>query len=108
MPYIAKHRFAQISPRKVRPFADLIRGQFADDALDILSCHPNRGARLFEKVIKSALGNAEDQREAKIKNLVVSDARVDCGPTSKRFRPKSRGSSSVIIKRTAHITVELE
>ncbi len=108
MPYTAKHRFAQISPRKVRPFADLIRGKFADEALEILSCFPSRGARLFEAVIRSAMHNAEDRRESNLKYLMVSDARVDSGPYSKRWRPKSRGSSTMIIKRTSHLTVVLD
>ena len=63
MAYKATHRFARISARKVRPLADLIRGKHADEALDILRYMPQRGARLLEKVIKSALGNAEDKRE---------------------------------------------
>jgi len=108
MPYTAKHRFAQISPRKVRVFADLIRGKFADEALEILSCYPNRGARLFEAVVRSAMHNAEDLRESNLKYLMVSDARVDSGPYSKRWRPKSRGSSTVIMKRTSHLTVVLD
>jgi len=108
MPYTAKHRFAQINPRKVRPFADLIRGKFADEALEILSCYPNRGARLFESVIRSAMHNAEDLRESNLKYLMVSDARVDSGPFSKRWRPKSRGSSTVILKKTSHLTVVLD
>ena len=62
MAYKATHRHAQISARKVRPLADLIRGKRVDDALAILKYQPQRGARLLEKVIKSALGNAEDQR----------------------------------------------
>jgi hypothetical protein len=62
MAYKATHRHAQISARKVRPLADLVRGKRVDDALAILKYQPQRGARLLEKVIKSALGNAEDQR----------------------------------------------
>ena len=54
MPYHATHRFARISARKVRPLADMIRGKFADEALDILRYQPHRGARLLEKVLKSA------------------------------------------------------
>ena len=108
MSYIAKHRFAPISPTKVRAFADLIRGKYADDALNLLGCYPNRGARMLEKVLKSAIANAEDRRESSIRNLLVKDARVDCGPFSKRWRPKSRGSSTVIIKRTSHLTIELD
>ena len=62
MAYKATHRHARISARKVRPLADLIRGKRVDDALAILKYQPQRGARMLEKVIKSALGNAEDQR----------------------------------------------
>ena len=58
--YEATHRFARISARKVRPMADLIRGKLADEALEILRYQPQRGARLLEKVLKSALGNAQD------------------------------------------------
>ena len=80
MAYEATHRHARISARKVRPIADLIRGKHADEALDILKYMPQRGARLLEKVLKSALGNAEDRRATNIDNLIVIDARVDGGP----------------------------
>lgn len=108
MGYVAKHRYAQISPRKVRVFADLVRGMFANEALELLSCYPNRGARLLEKVIRSALANAEDKRDSRLRYLTVSVAKVDSGPISKRWRPKARGSSTVIIKRTSHLTIELD
>jgi large subunit ribosomal protein L22 len=77
MAYTATHRFARISPRKVRSLANLIRGKHADEALDILKYMPHRGARLLEKVLKSALGNAEDRRAPNVADLVVVDARVD-------------------------------
>ena len=64
MAYTATHRFARISARKVRSLANLIRGKHADEALDILKYMPHRGARMLEKVLKSALGNAEDRRAA--------------------------------------------
>ncbi len=108
MAYQAVHRFARISARKVRPMADMIRGKFADDALDILRYQPQRGARMLEKVLKSALANAEDRRESHIGDLVVVDARVDEGPMVRRLRPKARGMSSVIKKRMSHIHVALE
>ncbi len=108
MAYEAKHRFARISPRKVRPFADLIRGKSADEALNILRYHPNRGARLLEKVVKSALANAEDRRAANVNRLRVVDVRVDGGPMVKRLRPRARGMSTVIKKRMSHISVALE
>ena len=65
MAYRATYRFARISPRKVRPLADLIRGKYADEALDLLRYQKQRGARMLEKTLKSALGNAEDQRAGK-------------------------------------------
>ena len=113
MGFKASHRYARISARKVRPLADMVRGKFADDALAILRFQPQRGARLLEKVIKSALGNAQDPERTRsqsvdLKKLVVSDARVDGGPMFKRMRPRARGMAHVIKKRMAHIHVELE
>ncbi len=108
MAYRAMHRFAQISPRKVRPLADLVRGKFADEALELLRYQPQRGARLLEKVIRSALANAEDRRAANLNELMVIDVRVDQGPMFKRMRPHARGMGSVILKRMAHIHVALE
>jgi large subunit ribosomal protein L22 len=107
MAFRATHRHARVSARKVRPLADLIRGKRADVALDILKFQPQRGARLLEKVLKSALGNAEDRRAPNVARLVVTDARIDGGPMFKRIRPRARGMAHVIKKRMAHITVEL-
>ncbi len=108
MAYKAVHRFARISPRKVRALADLVRGKFADEALDILRYHPNLGARLLEKVIKSALANAEDRRATDLADLIVVDVRVDGGPMFKRMRPHARGMSDVQKRRLSHIRVALE
>jgi large subunit ribosomal protein L22 len=108
MAYEAVHRFARISARKVRPLADLIRGKLADDALDILRYQPHRGARLLEKVLRSALANAEDRRAQNIERLVVVDVRVDGGPMFKRMQPKARGMASVLNRRMSHIRVALE
>jgi large subunit ribosomal protein L22 len=108
MAYKAMHRHAQISARKVRPLANLIRGKSVDDALAILRYQPQRGARLLEKVIKSALGNAEDQRAPNVAGLVVKDARIDGGPMFKRLRPGGRGMAHVIKRRFSHISVEVE
>ncbi len=105
MAYEAKHRFARISPRKVRPFADLIRGKSADQALNILRYHPNRGARMLEKVLQSALANAEDRRAPNLGGLLVVDVRVDGGPMIKRMKPKARGMAAIIKKRMSHISV---
>lgn len=108
MAYQAIHRFAQISPRKVRLLADMIRGKFADEALNILRYQPQRGARMLEKVLKSALANAEDRRAPNLGKLIVVDVRVDGGPSFKRMRPKARGMSAVLKKRMSHIRVALE
>ncbi len=106
--YTAVHRFARISPRKVRPLADLVRGKFADEALDLLRYQPQRGARMLEKVLKSALANAEDRRAPRLSALIVADVRVDEGPMVKRLMPRARGMASVIKRRMSHIRVELE
>ena len=113
MPFNAQHKHARISARKVRALADLIRGKFADDALDILKYQPERGARLLEKVLKSAIGNAQDPdqnpgKTIRVEQLLVVDARIDGGPMFKRIRPMSRGQAYMILKRTSHITVVLE
>jgi large subunit ribosomal protein L22 len=108
MAYDASHRYARISASKVRPLADLVRGKHADEALDILRYMPQRGARLLEKVIKSALGNAEDRRAPSVGDLVVVDARVDEGPMFKRIRPRARGMAFGIKRRMAHIRVSLD
>lgn len=108
MGYRAIHRHARISARKVRPLADLIRGQRVDEALSILRYQPHRGARLLEKVLQSAKGNAEAQRAPNLAGLRVIDARVDGGPSFKRLRPRARGMAHVVTKRYSHISVEVE
>jgi len=94
-----------MSAQKIRPFADLVRGKFADEALELLACYPNRGAKLLAAVIKSAIANAEDLRAQNLADLEVLDVRVDGGPMARRFRPAARGSSRIYRKRSSHITV---
>jgi large subunit ribosomal protein L22 len=105
--YNATHRFARISVRKVRPLLDLIRGKYADDALDILKYMPHRGARMVEQVLKSAMANAEDKGFRNAGDLVVSDARGDGGPMFKRLMPRARGMAYLIRRRSAHIAIGL-
>ncbi|MDZ4850016.1 MAG: 50S ribosomal protein L22 [Pirellulaceae bacterium] len=112
MAFTSCHKYAQISSRKVRPLANMVRGKFADEALDILRYQPSRGARLLETVLKSAIGNAQDPEQNKgrslnVEELVVLEAHIDGGPVMKRIRPMSRGQAFGILKRTAHITVTL-
>ena len=113
MAFQAKHKYARISPRKVRPLADLVRGKFVDDALDILRYQPHRGARMLEKVIRSALANAQDPEQnpgkiVDIGDLLVSEVRIDGGPMFKRIRPRARGMAFMIRKRMSHIVVAVE
>jgi large subunit ribosomal protein L22 len=115
MEFKATYRFARISARKVRPLADLIRGKFADEALEILRYQPQRGARMLEKVLRSALGNAQDPehpqnrgRSSNVKDLLVTEAHVNGGPMFKRVRPRARGMAFMILKRFSHIHVKLE
>jgi large subunit ribosomal protein L22 len=113
MAHKAIHRFARISPRKVRPLADLVRGKYADEALDILRYQPHRGARLIEGVIRSALGNAQDPdqnpgRTINVDSLFVAEVKIDGGPMFKRIRPRARGMAFPVLKRSSHITVTLE
>jgi large subunit ribosomal protein L22 len=105
--YKAAHRFARISPTKVRQIADLVRGRTVMEATEVLKFMPNRGARFLEKVLKSATANAEDQAVRDVERLTVVEARVDEGPRMKRFQPRARGSAFPIIKRMSHIRVEL-
>ena len=107
MKYLAKHRYADVTPRKLRPFATLIRGRRADEALEALRFFPNRSARLIEQVLKSALGNAEDRGARHIDNLVVVESRIDGGPMMKRIQPRARGTAYPIKRRYAHIRVTL-
>jgi large subunit ribosomal protein L22 len=107
MEFRAHHYFADTGARKIRPFADLIRGKRADEALEALRFFPNRSARLVEQVLKSALGNAQDQGARDVDELLVVEARVDGGPMMKRIMPRARGMAYLIKRRLAHIHVTL-
>lgn len=101
----AMARTVRVSPRKTRLVLDLIRGKNVADAIAILKFTPNKAARVVEKVLNSAIANAENNFGLEKANLVVSEAFANEGPTLKRFRPRAKGSASPINKRTAHITV---
>lgn len=105
--YRAVHRFARVSPRKARLVIDLIRGRHVNEAQDILRFTPKRSCPLVDKVLRSAIANANEQ-EADVRALWVVEARVDQGPYMRRWRPKDRGRAHQILKRMSHIIVELE
>jgi len=107
MQYKATHRFADTGPRKIRQYADLIRGRNADEVLQLLRFYHNRGAKLLEAVVKSAIGNADDRECPNLDDLVVTEARVDGAPMFKRIQPRARGTAFQIKRRLSHIIVTL-
>jgi large subunit ribosomal protein L22 len=107
MQYTAKHRYADVGPRKIRQFADLVRGKNVDEALQQLRFYHNRGAKLLMAVIQSAYGNADDQENADPDGLIVSECRVDGAPMFKRIQPRARGTAFQIKRRMSHILVTL-
>ncbi|HCG4536072.1 50S ribosomal protein L22 [Ureibacillus chungkukjangi] len=98
-------RTVRIAPRKVRLVVDLIRGKQIGEAVAILRHTPKAASPVVEKVLKSAVANAEHNYDLDINNLVISEVFVDEGPTLKRFRPRAQGRASAINKRTSHITL---
>jgi large subunit ribosomal protein L22 len=106
-PYKASHRFARSSVRKLRPILTLIRGKYADDAMNVLKYLPHRGARMIEQVLKSAMANAEDKGVRNVGDLVVADAHGDGGPMFKRLMPRARGMAYMIRRRSCHVTIGL-
>ena len=101
-------KYVRIAPRKVRVVMDLIRGKDVAEAFAILKFTPKAGSDVIEKVLKSAVANAENNFDMDVDSLYVSSAFVDQGPTLKRIHPRSRGQAFKILKRTSHITVVVE
>lgn len=100
-------RGARLSAQKGRLVADLIRGKSAEEALDILTFSPKKGAGMVRKLLESAIANAEHNDGADIDELRVSTIFVDEGMTMKRIRPRAKGRADRIFKRTCHITVKV-
>lgn len=98
-------KYIRISPRKARLAADLIRGlDVGQAALQLQYCNMKAG-RLLLKTLNSAIANAENNDEMRRENLKVQGVSVDEGPRMKRAKPKNKGGSHPIIKKTAHFTV---
>jgi len=94
-----------ISPRKVRPLVDMVRGKRVDEALTLLKFAPTPTARVVAKVVKSAAANAENNFQMSPSDLKIVSIFADEAQTLKRFRPRARGRVSPILKRSSHITV---
>ena len=101
----ATAKYIRIAPRKVRIVMNLVRGKSVNDALAILKFTPKIGADAVEKVLNSAIANAENNFDMDRDRLFISSAFVDQGPTLKRIHPRSRGQAFKILKHTSHITV---
>lgn len=98
----------RIAPRKVRLILDLVRGKEVGEAISILKLTNKRSSPIVEKLVKSAVANAEHNYDMDIDNLYISEVFADEGPTLKRFRPRAQGRATKINKRTSHITVVVE
>ncbi len=105
MEAIAVARHIRIAPRKVRLVVDLIRGKAVGEAIAILKNTPKAGSPVVEKVLRSAIANAEHNYSMDVERLVVSKIFVDQGTTLKRFHPRSQGRAFSILKHSSHVTV---
>ena len=104
----AELKYARIAPRKVKIVADLIRGKNVDEALAIVKFTPKASSVIIEKLLKSAIANAENNNGMKHENLYVAEIYANQGPTLKRIRPAAKGSAVRIRKRTSHITIVIK
>jgi large subunit ribosomal protein L22 len=87
---------------------DMIRDRYTDDALSLLRFSPKRAAKPVENVLRSAISNAEQGADVNVDNLYISKATVDGGPMLKRYRPAPMGRAVRVLRRTSHITIELD
>ena len=100
-------KYARISARKVKIVADLIRGKNVDEALAIVKFTPKASSDIIEKLLKSAIANAENNNGMKVDDLYVEECYANKGPTMKRIHPRAQGRAYRIEKRMSHITVIL-
>ena len=105
-PY-AKLSYAHVSTQKACFVLDAIRGKDVTTALGILAYNPRYASTVVEKLLKSAIANAENNHEMKADKLYVAEIYANQGPTLKRIRPAAKGSAVRIRKRTSHITIKL-
>ncbi len=101
-------RYARISPRKVRPVIDQIRGKKVEEAEAVLMLSPKGAGEVVGKLLQSAAANAENNMNLNRDQLYVAEVYANGGPSLKRFRPRAQGRATQILKRTSHITVILD
>ena len=100
-------KFARISSRKVKIVADLIRGKNVDEALAIVKFTPKASSEVIEKLLKSAIANAENNQGMSAENLYIEECYASQGPIMKRIKPRAQGRAYRIEKRMCHITIVL-
>lgn len=100
-------KYVRMSPSKLKPVTDLVRGKDLNEALTILKFTPGKGSELVEKVVMSAAANAENNHDMDSDNLYIAEIYANQGPTMKRYRAGAQGRASMILKRSSHIGVTL-
>ena len=101
-------KYVRMSPIKLKPVADLVRGKDLSEALTILKFTPGKGSEIIEKVVESAAANAENNHDMDKENLYVAEIYANQGPTMKRWRAADRGRAARILKRSSHVGVTLK
>jgi len=101
----AIQRYVRITPRKCNQVLDMIRGNSVEQAQTLLQFTPKLGARIIQKVLKSAVANALHVGKVRVEDLYVKEAVVGAGPTMKRWLPRAQGRATPILKRTSHVSV---
>ena len=101
----ASGKYMRISPQKVRKIVGAVKGKPVEIGLNELKFMPQKAAGMVEKILRSAVANADQHPEVDVDSLVIKNILVDEGPMLKRFRARARGRASRILKRTSHITV---
>ena len=103
----AVSKYVRISPQKVRKVVDDIKGKPVESGLQKLKFMPQKAANILEKIIRSAVANADQNADIDIDMLVIRNITADQGPSLKRWKARARGRGTRILKRTSHITVIL-
>lgn len=103
----AVSRYVRISPQKVRRIVEGIKGKPVETGLDMLKFMPQKSAGIVEKIVRSAVANADQHPDIDVDTLIIKNVIADQGPMLKRFRARARGRGTRILKRTSHITVVL-
>ena len=108
MQFTATHRYADVSPSKARDVVNLIRGKHVSDALQVLRATNKRASHMVDKVLRSAMANADQSLEANMERLTIKEAYVDGGPRRRKWRAQSKGRAAPIQSVTSHIHIVLD